>query len=241
VAVLPFLDPDYTPAEMGIGSILYQALTRGLDASRELTQVQLKLKQAPPDRVALGRQVRVVALLAGRILREAGETEVEMQLLDVARGEPFWTRRFAWDATRIMDRGTELANGVLQTLGLSEVTTQRFAGTDHREAYDAWLMGRDLAFTTFRPVDYERSLPYFERAIELDPDYVLAISRPNRMAPNASGSRSAKPGRWRPRAGWRRIRPMCSRFLHVNALLLAKGSSPCSPSSRCWNGTRTTD
>jgi hypothetical protein len=46
VAVLPFLDPDYTPAEVGIGSILYQALTRGLDASRELTQVQLKLKQS---------------------------------------------------------------------------------------------------------------------------------------------------------------------------------------------------
>ena len=62
VAVLPFLDPDYTPAEVGIGAILYQALTRGLDASRELTQVQLKLKQAPADQVALGRQVRVVAL-----------------------------------------------------------------------------------------------------------------------------------------------------------------------------------
>jgi tetratricopeptide (TPR) repeat protein len=174
VAVLPLLDPGYTPAEVGIGSILYQALTRGLDASRELTQVQLKLKQAPPDQVALGRQVRVVALLAGRILREAGETEVEMQLLDVARGVPFWTRRFAWDATRIMDLGTELANGVLQTLGLEPVTRQRFAGTDNREAYDAWLMAQDLAFTTFRPVDYERSLPYFERAIELDPGYVKA-------------------------------------------------------------------
>jgi tetratricopeptide (TPR) repeat protein len=174
VAVLPLLDPDYTPAEVGIGSILYQALTQGLNASRELTQVQLKLKQAPPDQIALGRQVRVVALLAGRILREAGETEVEMQLLDVARGVPFWTRRFAWDATRIMDRGTELAHGVLQTLGLSEVAPQRFAGTDNREAYDALLMAQDLAFTTFRPVDYERSLPYFERAIELDPGYVQA-------------------------------------------------------------------
>jgi tetratricopeptide (TPR) repeat protein len=174
VAVLPLLDPDYTPAELGIASILYEALTRGLNTSRELTQVQLKLKQAPADQLALGRQVRVVALLAGRILREAGETEVEMQLLDVARGVPFWTRRFAWDATRIMDRGTELANGVLQTLGLEPLSSQRFAGTDNREAYDALLMAQDLAFTAFRPVDLERSLPHFERAIELDPGYVQA-------------------------------------------------------------------
>jgi len=174
VAIMPFLDPNATPNEVTIGETLYIALTNGLNASRELTQVRLKLKEQPGDLAALGRRVRVLTLLSSRLLRSAGSTRVEMSLLDIGSGKPRWTRRFDWDATQIMDQGTEIANGVLQSLDLPVITRDRFAGTDNREAYDAFLMGRRLAWRRFLEPDIQQAILHFERAIELDPSFLTA-------------------------------------------------------------------
>ena len=174
VAIMPFLDPGMTPNEVTIGETLYIALSNGLNASHSLTQVNLKLKEAPTDPASLGRRVRVVALLAGQVLRSAGRTQVEMSLLEIPSGKPRWTRRFDWDATQIMEQGTEIANGVLQSLNLPVITRDRFAGTDNREAYDAFLMGRRLAWTRFLEPDIQQAIPHFERAIELDPSFLTA-------------------------------------------------------------------
>ena len=174
IAILPFIDPDATPNEITIGETLYTALTDGLNASRELTQVQLKLDEQPGDLVAFGRSVRVVNLLAGRLLRSAGSTRVEMTLLDVESGKPHWTRLFEWDPTQVMDLGTELANGVLGSMNLPLMSTNRFAGTNNRDAYKALLLGRRTALTKFHGEDFRRAIPHTQKAIDLDPDYLLA-------------------------------------------------------------------
>jgi tetratricopeptide (TPR) repeat protein len=175
VAIMPFLDPGMTPNEVTIGETLYIALAEGLNASRELTQVNLKLKEAPDDPAALGRRVRVMVLLAGRILRSAGKTQVEMRLLEIPSGTPSWTRTFDWDVTQIMELGTDIANGVLQSVNLPPMTTSRFAGTDNREAYDALLLGRHLAWQRDqKTADLEGAIPQIQKAIDIDPGYVQA-------------------------------------------------------------------
>jgi tetratricopeptide (TPR) repeat protein/TolB-like protein len=173
VAILPFLDPGLTPNEITIGETLYIALTEGLNASRELTQVKLKLNEPPDEAAALGRRVRVMALLAGRILSSAGKTQVEMRLLEIPSGKLGWTRTFDWDATQIMEMGTNIANGVLQSVNLPPMTTSRFAGTDNREAYDALLLGRQLAWNPDH-WDPEKAIPQIQKAIDIDPGYVQA-------------------------------------------------------------------
>jgi tetratricopeptide (TPR) repeat protein len=173
VAILPFLDSGLTPNEVTIGETLYVALTGGLGVVRELTQVNLKLKEEPGDLVSFGRRMRVMTLLAGRIVRSAGGAQVEMRLLDVSSGRTHWTRRFDWDATRIMEQGSDVVSGVLQTMNLPPVSAEEFAGTDNREAYDAVLMGQRAR----RPGTGEgiiASIEWFQKAIDLDPTYLRA-------------------------------------------------------------------
>lgn len=173
VAIMPFLDPELTPNEVTVGETLYIALTGGLGVVRELTQVNLKLKEEPGDLIRFGRRMRVMALLAGRIIRSAGGAQVEMRLLDVSTGKTHWTRRFDWDATRIMEQGSDVVSGVLQTMNLPPVSAEEFAGTHNREAYDAVLMGQRAR----RPGTGEgiiASIEWFQKAIDLDPAYLRA-------------------------------------------------------------------
>jgi tetratricopeptide (TPR) repeat protein/TolB-like protein len=173
VAILPFLDPELTPNEATMGETLYVALTGGLGVVRELTQVNLKLKEDPGDLASFGRRMRVMALLAGRIIHSAGGAQVEMRLLDVRSGKTHWIKRFDWDATRIIEQGSDVINGVLQTMNLPPVSAQQFAGTDNREAYDALLMG-ERARSRGSGEGILDSIEWFQKAIDLDPAYLRA-------------------------------------------------------------------
>lgn len=172
VAVMPFLNPEATPREVTIGNTLYTALTDGLEAS-EVTQVLLRLKQRPADLAAYGRSVRVMTLLAGRVLRSGGSTKVEMTLLDASSGKARWTRQFDWEPTRIKELGTEIANDVLQSLDMPTISTNRFAGTDSGAAYDAFLSGEQHA-ASFNIARLRTAMDDFQQAIDLDPGYVQA-------------------------------------------------------------------
>jgi tetratricopeptide (TPR) repeat protein len=133
----------------------------------------LKLDAPPADLPALGKQVRVTALLTGRIRSVAGGSRVEIELLDVTRNAVRWSRSFEWDPTRIMETGTDIANAVLQSMALPVLSVDRFAGTDDREAYDSLLLG--LRHQQNRDIPELRiSMEDFQRAIDLDPGYVRA-------------------------------------------------------------------
>jgi len=175
VAILPFVDADATPNERTVGETLYHALLKGLNQSRELTQVQLKLKAPPSDLAGLGRRIRVLTLLTGRIESVPGGSRITMELLDVARNVVRWSHTFDWDPTQIMEAGTGVANGVLESMALPLLSTDRFAGTDDRDAYDALLLGfrRQAAFNI---AELRVAMEDFQRAIDLDPAYVSAYN-----------------------------------------------------------------
>jgi tetratricopeptide (TPR) repeat protein len=97
-----------------------------------------------------------------------------MTLLDVASGKPRWVRRFEWDPTRTKKISTEIANDVLQSLGLEIVTEKRFAGTDNQQAYDAFLDGARTAWRKFDIEGFDRAIGKFQQAIDLDPAYLNA-------------------------------------------------------------------
>jgi len=173
VAIVPFIGADATPNERTVGETLYHALRQGLNRSRELTQVRLKTDTVPDDLLGFGRRVRVSALLTGRIRAIPGGSRIEMELLDVARNAVRWTHSFDWDPTRIMETGTDIANGVLQSMALPVLSMDRFAGTDDREAYDALLMGYRY-HSAFIVTELPLAMEEFERAFEIDPGYVNA-------------------------------------------------------------------
>jgi tetratricopeptide (TPR) repeat protein len=94
-----------------------------------------------------------------------------MRLLDVSDGETRWSESFEWEPSRIMQTGTDIANGALAAMSLPQVSRHDFSGTDNREAYDAFLLGKQRSAVV---EELELAIADFQRAIELDRGYVRA-------------------------------------------------------------------
>jgi len=131
------------------------------------------LKDQPGNLAEFGRSVKAAALLTGQILQAGGGTRIRMNLINTGQGGVAWSQEIDWDPTRIADTGTAIANGVLETLALPLLSNTSFTGTNRPEAYDAYLAGLRRA-ATYNIVDLALAMDDFQRAIDLDPEYVLA-------------------------------------------------------------------
>jgi tetratricopeptide (TPR) repeat protein len=174
VAILPLVTSIGTAHERSIADTLYAALESGLDQSAELILMDLRnLKDQPGNLAEFGRSVKAAALLTGQILQAGGRTRIRMNLINTGQGGVAWSQEIDWDPTRIADTGTAIANGVLETLALPLLSNTSFTGTNRPEAYDAYLAGLRRA-ATYNIVDLALAMDDFQRAIDLDPEYVLA-------------------------------------------------------------------
>lgn len=176
LAVLPLTTTGGTPNEQTIAETLYTILIDGLDQSRELTQIQLKTEAYPENPVAFAREFRVATLLVGHVVRTAGRTFIEMQLLDVRQETLRWSDTVEWDPTQIMDIGTSIADAVLQALELPAIRRTHFVGTENREAYEAYLLGKKH-FDMLNAKNMAVAVEYLEKAVALDPGYVRGHAR----------------------------------------------------------------
>ena len=173
LAVLPLATSNGTPNELTIASTLYTILLDGLDQSPDLTQIRLRIDERPDNLVQFGRQFNVATLLLGDVVRSAGTTRIDMQLLDVVNGDITWSETIEWDPTEIKDIGASLANNILEAAGLQAIAPEKISGTTNDDAYLAYVRGverRDV----FNATELGKAIEYFELAIELDPSFVRA-------------------------------------------------------------------
>jgi tetratricopeptide (TPR) repeat protein len=173
VSIVSFAGADVTPNQSDIVETLYHALREGLNQTRDLTQVYLKLDAPPDDLAELGRRYRVGALLTGRIQSISGEFRITVQLFDVADNNVSWSRSVEWDPTRVVEIGSDIANRVFESLAVPTISRDKFAGTDNREAFDALVLGFRHQ-KAFNIAELRLAMAEFQRAIDLDPGYVRA-------------------------------------------------------------------
>jgi tetratricopeptide (TPR) repeat protein len=172
VAILPLADSNATPDMRNAGETLYVALRDGFSKSA-LSQVELKVTPAPDNLAALGRQYRLVSVLAGNVIRAGSRLQIQMTLIDVGSDEVRWANTFDWDPTRIREMGTEITNGVLETMDLPIISEKRFAGTDSLQAYETYLQGHRYRAAFVIP-ELRLAMQEFERAFTIDPKFVHA-------------------------------------------------------------------
>jgi len=174
VAILPLTAAVGTARERSISETLVVSLGKGLDQSADLILMDLrKLNEQPGNLAEFGRSIKAAALLTGKILQVPGGTRIQMELLDVGRSEVTWSQAFDWDPTRIADTGSAIANGVLEVMTLPGLSRDKFTGTDNPDAYDAFLLGGQHA-ASLNIAQLATAIEDYQRAIDLDPDYVLA-------------------------------------------------------------------
>lgn len=127
--------------------------------------------------LASGRELKVDYVVDGRI-RRAGETlRVNVQLLRISEEAICWAGQFDEKVTDVLQLEDSIAEQVALAL-IPQMTAderERLAkrGTDNPEAFEAYLRGR-FHFNSLTEDGYAKALAAYERAVQLDPSYVLA-------------------------------------------------------------------
>ncbi len=143
------------------------AKNRNLRVVSRTSVMQYKGVNRPVRDVA--RELGVDGILEGSIERTANRVHMTVQLIYAPTDTHLWAQSYNRDETQALFLPEELSQIIAQ-----EVKTTTSAAPQPRyispEAHDAYLHGRYFWFT----FDTAKTLPYFERAIQLQPDYAAA-------------------------------------------------------------------
>jgi serine/threonine protein kinase/tetratricopeptide (TPR) repeat protein len=183
LVVLPFAnaggDPDVEFWSDGITETITNALTRapGLRVIARSTAFRYKGKEIDP--LVAGQELKVRAIVTGRVVLRAETLVIQAELLDVSDGSQLWGERFSRPVAEVLAVESEIARQISENLRLhlkgSGVEAVGKRPTENPEAYRAYLKGR-FFWNKRTPDGLRKGLEFFQAAIEADPTYALAYA-----------------------------------------------------------------
>jgi TolB-like protein len=180
IAVLPFTDMSPQKDQEyfcdGMVEELIDALAKlgGLRVASRTSAFQYK--KATRDVREIGRRLGVRTVLEGSVRKAGSRLRVTAQLVNVADGYHLWSDKYHRDLEDIFAVQDEISLAIVERLkvrllgGEKEKLVKRY--TQNQEAYNLYLKGRYFWNRRYE-LGMKKSLEYFQRAIEKDPDYPL--------------------------------------------------------------------
>lgn len=182
LAVLPFENLDQDSTEDYFSDGLTEEMITQLGRLRPnrlgviARTTALTYKKTGKDIRQIGRELGVSHVLEGSVRREAGRVRITAQLIQVSDQTHLWAETYERNERDLLNIQSEVASRVARSLAVEllpaseSVTSNR---TTQPEVYEAYLKGRYLIIKDTLE-DFERSIPYFEQAIERDPSFAPA-------------------------------------------------------------------
>ena len=149
VAVLPFVngsgdaDGDYLSDGITESLIANLSQVRSLRVTARSTVFRYKGKEIDPQKI--GQDLKVGAVLSGRLLQRDGTLVVRTELMDVANGTQLWGGQYNRKVADVFALQDELSKEISERLRLrltdeeKQRLTKRY--TDNAEAYQLYLKG----------------------------------------------------------------------------------------------------
>jgi TolB-like protein/Tfp pilus assembly protein PilF len=190
IAVLPFenLSGDPNNAYFADG-VQEEILTRlaSIGDLRVISRTSTQQYQSKPRNLGeVAKQLGVANILEGSVQKAANQVRVSVQLINAQTDSHLWAESYDRKLTDILGVESEIAKRIAESLQAKltgyEEQTLAIKPTKNPEAYDAYLRG--LAFDE-RSGDsladlLTKAIGFYERAVELDPTFVLAWARLSR-------------------------------------------------------------
>ena len=135
------------------------------------------------DSREIGQELGVSAVLTAGFIHSGERFRVTAQLIDVGSGELLWSDRIDTAASDIIVLQDTIAQRIVEGLRVELSPAEQVgigkAATQNPAAYEQYLRGRDLfarfIFRTLSADDCDQAIAHFERAIQLDPNFALAL------------------------------------------------------------------
>ncbi len=187
IAVLPvksFSDVAGNDRELRLR--ITDALITNLGSLRQIsvrpTSSVLSFAETSENPLDIGRKLDVDAILEGRMQAEGDRLRITFQLLAVKDGTQIWSGQFDGETNKILSLQDTISKAFVTQLNRQNSFEQQAIlaknPTENPEAYENYLQGK--YFFNQRGISYGESLnkakPYFERAIELDPNFAAAVA-----------------------------------------------------------------
>jgi serine/threonine protein kinase/Tfp pilus assembly protein PilF len=190
IAVLPFenLSPDPDNAYFAEG-IQDEILTRlaKIAELRVISRTSTQRYQSKPRNLTeIAKQLGVANIVEGSVRKAADQLRVNVQLINAQTDSHLWADTYDRKLTDVLGVESEIAKAIADALQIKLTGREEQAlaakPTNNPEAYDAYL--RALAFearTAYSRDASWKATGFYERAVQLDPNFALALARLSRM------------------------------------------------------------
>ncbi|MDE2272485.1 MAG: TIR domain-containing protein [Xanthomonadaceae bacterium] len=183
ICVLPFAnmsgDPDQAYFSDGITEDIITDLSK-LSSLRIVSRNSaFQYKGEKLDVPQLVREMKVTHVLEGSVRKAGGRVRISAQLVDCEDNGHVWAERYDRDTSDIFALQDEISRAIARALRLRLLPEEKKAierrGTDSAEAYDLYLMARQVYVTNREDQHASQAIVRMcTRATEIDPDYAQA-------------------------------------------------------------------
>ena len=182
LAVLPFVNAGGTADTEYLSDGITESLINSLSQLPNLKVMSrssvFRYKGQELDARAVGTTLGVRAVLTGRVVQRGDDLFVSVELVDARDSSHLWGGQYSRKMADLVALQSEITRDVSRSLRarLSGADEQRLAKnyTENSEAYQLYLKGRYF-WNKKTPGGHQRSIEYFNQAIEKDPTYALAF------------------------------------------------------------------
>jgi TolB-like protein len=182
VAVLPFADMsekrDQEFFSDGLAEELIEELsqTPGLKVIARTSSFSFKGKS--DDIATIASKLKVANILEGSVRRSGDQLRVSTQLIRADSGQPIWSETFEREFKDVFKIQDEIAAAVVSALKVQlngDAAVSRGHGTTNPQAYDAFLLGKQL-YNQNTVTGWRQAIEAYKKAIGLDPRYAEAYA-----------------------------------------------------------------
>lgn len=181
MAVLPITNLDGDRAgdvfAAGLTEQLTQALARA-DTPRVVTRTLVETLGSRNRRVRdLGRELDVDTLVDGSVRTTGDSVRISIRLIDAASEELSWARDYQGSSSDVLMIQDEVAEHVAvsmsSALARGDRTRPEAISFARLQALDHFARGH-RAYLRYRREDTQNAVEFFQRALEIDPDFAIA-------------------------------------------------------------------
>ena len=183
IAVMPLVhvgdDPSMEYLSDGLTESLINSLSQLPDLKVMSRNSVFRFKGQDVDAEAVGKRLRVRAVLTGRVIQRGDDLLVRLELADVEDGRQLWGEQYQRRISDLLAVQAQISREISEKLRtrLSGEEEQRAARqlTEDPEAYQFYLLGR-FNWNKGSEEGLRKAIEYFDRAVAKDPNYALAYA-----------------------------------------------------------------
>jgi eukaryotic-like serine/threonine-protein kinase len=182
IAVLPFqnrsTEADTEYLSDGLAESLIYRLSQLPNLRVSPTSSVLHYQGKEIDPMKVGQELGVSAVLSGRITERGDNLIISAELVDVRYNKLLWGEQYERKMSELLQTQREIAREIVDKLKLKVSGQEKGLAkhyTENNEAYQLYLRGR-FYWNKRSEVGMQKSLEYFQQAIEKDPNFALAYS-----------------------------------------------------------------